>query len=43
MIEAIVGLLIGSLVTFAAAMFIHNVAEEGRDEGIVAKKEDRDE
>ena len=42
-LEAIIGLLIGGVVTFAVAMLIHKGAEYGRGEGIVAKKEDRDE
>ncbi len=42
--KAVLGLLFGMIVTFAAAMMVHNMIEYGRQEGIVEKKqEDRDE
>jgi hypothetical protein len=42
--KAIIGLLFGMALTFAAAMAVHNMIEYGRREGIVEKKqEDRDE
>lgn len=43
-LEAIIGLLIGAIATFAFSMLLHSGMEYGKREGIIAKKkEDRDE
>lgn len=43
MLKTMIGLFIGCIIVFPVTMFIHNAIEYGKREGIVAKKEDRDE